>query len=476
MPSKYVTTLRDKVPGTPRRKMARRGSLKPDANGILSSDARGLDQGEKRSGTPRRKIASRKSLRSRRSSVAPLSALPTPQASGTPVDEEHVKETETDEHLHLEALEEEADDKIETDPVQPNEGPLAEDVDEALKSPVFCKPVEDETKALSPVPMTCEETNSPEQQDLIGDASDEELIESQPSMESTTEQLMQDPGPDEVSLEEISQSGDVAEAMLVETSNRSSEAQPTDITEVMSTTEADLSSEFLSESLVDPAHIGTSPLHKETPPMEEDGNMENDINSTVRATMAANVDKPEVTEPTEQANTEIDFTEPAKAQQDQDNEATKNTSSPQSHSLDSNMRRSSRRLSSKKKEAVMGDDPVATTTPSVAISNNAIDDEATDGSSADATSTSPEADQQTVSDIQAADELPVHDQDLMTEQQGDVLEDEIDHAEVVTDADPLVEQNPAELEASSAKEDEPQPLDASVPDAQEDEQPRTKTR
>ena len=480
MPSRYVTTLRDKVPGTPRRKVARRGCLRPDGNGILANETCGLDQGERRSGMPRRKMASRKSLRPGRSSVVPVSAPPTPQALGTPlivdaIDEEHAKETEIDEHLHLEVLEEEADDKIEKDPVQPKEGPLAEDVDEALKSPTFCRLMEDETKAFLPVPIACEGMNSSEQQDLIADDIDEELKELNSSMESTTEQLPQGFGPEEVSSEEELRGQDVAEGVLTEVSTRSTEAQPTDIGGILTTTAAELSSELHSKSSIDPAHIGTSALHKETLPTLEDDHMENDVTSTVHATTTADVDESEMAEPTEQANTEIDFTEPAKAQKDQDTASTKSTSTSESHSLDFNMRRSSRRLSSKKKDAATSDGPAATGTTSMAISS-AVDEEAADGSSAGAMSTRPEADQEMVSGIQAADELPVHNEDLVNEQQGGVLEDEIGNAEVVMAADPLVEQNPAELEALPANQDEPQPPGISVSDARENEQTRTKTR
>lgn len=106
-PSRYVATLRDKVAGTPRRKVASRRSLRLD----------------------------------RPTAVTAPSDLHLP---ATPVEEDATKkpavEAETegpmDEIAKLEALTEEEDHEVHIDPVQPANGPLSEDVEEALSSPM----------------------------------------------------------------------------------------------------------------------------------------------------------------------------------------------------------------------------------------------------------------------------------------------------------------------------------------------------
>ncbi|KAL8957619.1 MAG: hypothetical protein Q9193_005155 [Seirophora villosa] len=105
-PSRYVTTLRDKA-----------------------------------SGTPRRKVASRRSLR-----------LDRPKPIGSPVvsveetpDDASTSQQLADEISSLEVLQEEEVREVQSEPVQPTEGPLSEDVEESLSPPISEKPVEEET-------------------------------------------------------------------------------------------------------------------------------------------------------------------------------------------------------------------------------------------------------------------------------------------------------------------------------------------
>lgn len=105
-PSKYITTLRDKVMGTPKRKLASRRSLRIDR---------------------------------RKSSTLPA----TEKQHDVPAEEDSKNEI-----VHSETLEEEQEEeeacKVLSDPVQPVDGPLCEDVEEALSSPMTEKLVEED--------------------------------------------------------------------------------------------------------------------------------------------------------------------------------------------------------------------------------------------------------------------------------------------------------------------------------------------
>ncbi|KAL8665966.1 MAG: hypothetical protein Q9168_007598 [Polycauliona sp. 1 TL-2023] len=152
--SKYVTTLRDQVVGTPRRKAVRRRSLRPDrlksvAAPVALLDDEGVDAKEQDASTV----------------------------------EVLVKEDVIAETVHLEDLEEE-DAKVGSDPVQPMEGPLAEDVDEALSSPLSSEQIEEDSSSprQSPdgfppeVPCVVELRNDAmEDTPTAGDKQDEEL-------------------------------------------------------------------------------------------------------------------------------------------------------------------------------------------------------------------------------------------------------------------------------------------------------------
>lgn len=105
-PSRYVTTLRDKASGTPRRKVASRRSLRLDRPKAIRSPAVSVEE--------------------------------TPDEPSTP-------QQLADETSSLEALQEEETREVQSEPVKPTEGPLSEDVEESPSSPIFEKPVEEET-------------------------------------------------------------------------------------------------------------------------------------------------------------------------------------------------------------------------------------------------------------------------------------------------------------------------------------------
>lgn len=95
-PSRYVTTLRDKASGTPRRKLASRRSLRLDRPKAIRPPAVSVEE--------------------------TLDEAFAPQQLG-------------DEITSLELLQQEEIRDLYSDPVQPTEGPLSEDVEEALSSP-----------------------------------------------------------------------------------------------------------------------------------------------------------------------------------------------------------------------------------------------------------------------------------------------------------------------------------------------------
>ncbi|KAI4107263.1 MAG: hypothetical protein LQ339_002661 [Xanthoria mediterranea] len=113
-PSMYVTTLRDQVAGTPRRKAVRRRSLRPDRlkNVPLPTDVQ--DEG------------------------LTATAAPEPSTPATMVSIDTLTQT-----TNLEALEEEGSE-TEADPVQSIGGPLSDDIDEALSSPLSSDHVEED--------------------------------------------------------------------------------------------------------------------------------------------------------------------------------------------------------------------------------------------------------------------------------------------------------------------------------------------
>ncbi|KAL8851681.1 MAG: hypothetical protein Q9221_003412 [Calogaya cf. arnoldii] len=147
-PSKYVTTLRDQVVGTPRRKVVKRRSLRPDRLKKITLTADLPDEG--------------------------LTATPAqdPLTEPTLVDQDT-----TTPIMHLEALEEEQSAEIDTDPVQPMEGPLSDDIDEALSSPLSSEHVKEDQSdprqspgITSPeIPNAVELRNEAHEECLTGD-------------------------------------------------------------------------------------------------------------------------------------------------------------------------------------------------------------------------------------------------------------------------------------------------------------------
>ncbi|KAL8884314.1 MAG: hypothetical protein Q9215_007608 [Flavoplaca cf. flavocitrina] len=155
-PSKYITTLQDQVVGTPRRKVVKRKSLRPDRLRRGTAPADSHDDG--------------------------LIEMPE-QGPSTP-DLQVDKDTRT-ETTHLEALEEEQDAEIEADPVQPIEGPRFEDIDEALSSPLSSEHVEEDRSSplQSPdisfpeIPNATELISEPSGEPPIAHNQDEEVAE-----------------------------------------------------------------------------------------------------------------------------------------------------------------------------------------------------------------------------------------------------------------------------------------------------------
>ncbi|KAL9016379.1 MAG: hypothetical protein Q9185_006278 [Variospora sp. 1 TL-2023] len=95
-PSRYVTTLRDKASGTPRRKLASRRSLRLDRPKAIRPPAVSVEE---------------------------------------TLDEAFAPQQLADETTSLELTQQEEIRDVYSDPVQPTEGPLSEDVEEALSSP-----------------------------------------------------------------------------------------------------------------------------------------------------------------------------------------------------------------------------------------------------------------------------------------------------------------------------------------------------
>ena len=114
-PPRYITTLQDQVVGTPRRKVVKRRSLRPDRLRRGTAPADSHDDG--------------------------LIKMPEQDPSTPDVQVDEDTRTET---THLEVLEEEQGAEIEADPVQPIEGPRSEDIDEALSSPLSSEHVEED--------------------------------------------------------------------------------------------------------------------------------------------------------------------------------------------------------------------------------------------------------------------------------------------------------------------------------------------
>ena len=136
-PSKYVTTLRDQVVGTPRRKAVRRRSLRPDR---LRSVTRPVDSHDERPPeTPEQDPS------------IPEVLVRDDVTNRTTHQEEKEKEKEEEE-------EEEEGAEVEADPVQPKEGPLSEDIDEALSSPLSSEHVEEDQAG----PRESRDISSPE--------------------------------------------------------------------------------------------------------------------------------------------------------------------------------------------------------------------------------------------------------------------------------------------------------------------------
>ncbi|KAI4243120.1 MAG: hypothetical protein L6R40_003670 [Gallowayella cf. fulva] len=118
-PSKYITTLQDQAVGTPRRKVVKRRSLRPDRLRRMTAsvaDPTASDSAETQENEP------------------------TVTASMT-----EVSSTGT----QLGVLEEEGAGEVEENPLEPTEGPKSEDGDEALGSPLSNEHVEEDMKSAA---------------------------------------------------------------------------------------------------------------------------------------------------------------------------------------------------------------------------------------------------------------------------------------------------------------------------------------
>lgn len=155
-PSKYITTLQDQVVGTPRRKVVKRRSLRPDRLRKGTAPADSQDDG----------------------------LIKTPEQGPSTPDVQVDEDTRT-ETTHLETLEEEQGAEIEADPVQPIEGPRSEDIDEALSSPLSSEHVEEDRSSSlqSPdisfpeIPNATELRIEPSGESPLAHNQDEELAE-----------------------------------------------------------------------------------------------------------------------------------------------------------------------------------------------------------------------------------------------------------------------------------------------------------
>ncbi|KAI4280574.1 MAG: hypothetical protein L6R35_005862, partial [Caloplaca aegaea] len=142
-PSRYVTTLRDKASGTPRRKLASNTTLRLDRPKAIRPPAVSVEE--------------------------TLDEAFAPQQLG-------------DEITSLELLQQEEIRDVYSDPVQPTEGPLSEDVEEALSSPrseKLVKRITDQNK--TPVNLHAEEAGCAARSTAISVEGDDEA-----AMVSTT--------------------------------------------------------------------------------------------------------------------------------------------------------------------------------------------------------------------------------------------------------------------------------------------------
>lgn len=135
--SRYVTTLRDKVPGTPRRKIASRRSLRLDRPKVVKSSL--------------------------------LGSIDT-------TDEETFTERLVDKTTNLEAVMENEGREVFSDPVQPSEGPSSEDVAEALSSPMSESLVEEVMFSDGGLEMVIEETQDDKAAGRAPPSNEDEVI------------------------------------------------------------------------------------------------------------------------------------------------------------------------------------------------------------------------------------------------------------------------------------------------------------
>ncbi|KAL9626194.1 MAG: hypothetical protein Q9204_007506, partial [Flavoplaca sp. TL-2023a] len=183
-PSKYITTLQDQVVGTPRRKVVKRRSLRPDRLRRGTAPADSHDDG--------------------------VIKLPEQGPSTRDVQVDEDTRTET---THLEALEEEQGAEIEADPVQPIEGPRSEDIDEALSSPLSSEHVEEDRSSplqspdisFSEIPYVTELRIEHSGESTVAHNQDEELAEVS-SAGNTTSQTQSSLHQDNTALTDPSES------------------------------------------------------------------------------------------------------------------------------------------------------------------------------------------------------------------------------------------------------------------------------
>lgn len=486
-PSKYITTLRDKVPGTPRRKVASRKSLRPDWGkdvGVSTTDATSFELGgtrEKTNGTPRRRLAPRKSLRNRRSSMASATDERNPGTAKTrdenpftvPLSKDAVSELPVDEFVYLEALEEEQVDKVEWDPVQPVEGPQSENIDEALHSPLFNEPIEEDIGKSINSPPPCEPIEENTAEDSNSPLLHENMNEDAPYIESADVPSQGQMNADEHGKEVM------PEIVVPATCEDGPNDLPTNAMEVDSAAGVTLSSkEVWPTSLVNASQDGKTDSFKDSTTNVKDDDLGNS-EIAIQPVGDADAMKSDITMNTESTDTKIQpFT--AEEQQAPKRGDTNKLSPAQSANPRPNVRRSSRCVSGKK-EAAMNEVAVDTETASTTVNENASEG----GMSQGAVPMSVDVDQvhtdSTSTKTSGNDEEPTLDQDPERESHEEVLEADNDtgEAEIPEDAtikQPALQDIDPGTQASPAVEEKCIKLDVADPDVQSNGHPQTKTR
>ncbi|KAL8666997.1 MAG: hypothetical protein Q9202_000919 [Teloschistes flavicans] len=401
-PSKYVTTLRDKVPGTPRRKMASRRSLKPDRLNDLGRSVADVEAGPNFHRSPR-KMTSRRSSRARRSSTAAVrdegkTAVASPQENftGTPKIRGSSRRSLRSGRISMVLTTDIRDAVIrdEASPEKPskNDAPSAETTVADLAELVI---LEEED---------VDDVNAPK--DVIGQIA---CLEEEPVHEVATDPLQPTQSPSLDDIEEALSSPLVHELiekdMLIPASSHNPQLSELDSDKILcspsphehvrveKTKDNRPSPEGTTEGLAQPHgqreqnELASDSVHTEshedhglpllvTSTANQDFNpRDNFVKKSDRDHLAEIPPKSQTVDAIEDNTVDVNTQSPRDVQEvDQPTADSRTASISRSSSPEPNLRRSSRRLSEKKKEAA-GVQLVAAAEPTSAATNTTADEE-----------------------------------------------------------------------------------------------------